>query len=71
MTWTAEITNDAERDGDLYIELLEDDAYRGRIERRDGLLVLRVYSPDAVIPALWLREVLARAEADLKIEGRG
>jgi hypothetical protein len=57
-----------ESDGDLYIELLEDDEHRGRIERRNGLLVLRVCSPDAVIPALWLREILTRAATELKID---
>jgi hypothetical protein len=29
MSWTSEITNDPEREYRLYVELLEDDQYRG------------------------------------------
>jgi hypothetical protein len=65
MKWTAEVTNDPDDDYSLCIELLEHDEYRGRIRRRDGQLVLQVYSTDALLPVGWLRQVLAQAETDL------
>ena len=69
MAWTADITNDPEHDFDLIIELLENDEYQGRIERQNGVLVVRFYSlPDLTIPAVWLRQILTRAEEDLKCE---
>jgi hypothetical protein len=33
--WKADLTNDPDRDYDLIVELMEDDEYRGRIERSD------------------------------------
>jgi hypothetical protein len=66
--WTAEITNDPDRDYILYVELLEDDEYRGRIVRDDrGCLVLVIYGQGSLlnIPALWLCDILERAESDL------
>jgi hypothetical protein len=67
MTWSAEITNDPTREHDLYVELLEDDEYRGRIFRKkDGELVLVVYEREGVeIPLMWLRGLIERAEKDL------
>ena len=65
MTWTDELMNDPENDSKLYIELLEDDEYRGRIERRDGVLILRIYVGNLAIPAHWLQNVLSSAEDDL------
>ena len=66
MTWTAEITNDPTRDFELYIELLENDHFRGRVVRRDGQLVLALYDGEAVeMPAKWLVRLLESAEHDL------
>jgi hypothetical protein len=51
--WTAEITNDPERDYSLIIEILEEEqarAARARIERSGQELVLRVYVDDVQIP---------------------
>ena len=66
--WTAEITNDPNRDHDLYIELLEGDEYRGKIFRNTaGELVLEFYGcqPAVEIPLDWLRKVAERARRDL------
>jgi hypothetical protein len=65
MTWTAELTNDPDNDFRLYLELLEDDEFRGRIERREGKLTVILYSPNVSIPGAWLRDIMARAELDL------
>lgn len=66
MTWTAEITNDPGQDFRLYVELLENDEYRGRIERRQGQLVMVLYSAETAVPVDWLVRVLASAVEDLK-----
>lgn len=66
-SWSAEITNDPEKDYDLYVELLEDDQYRGRLIRaQDGSLQLVVYSTDKnlSVPAEWLRSIIDRALAE-------
>lgn len=67
MNWTADITNDPDREQKLYIELLEADEYRGRVYRRDdGLLVLAVYgASETEIPLNWLTEVARGAARDL------
>jgi hypothetical protein len=65
MTWTAEITNDPSSDYDLYIELLENHEYRGRIERQGARLVLRLYSPEAAVPVEWLIGILEQAAKDV------
>ncbi len=66
--WTAEITNDPDRNYDLYIELLEGTEYRGRICRaREGTLYLKVYgcTSEIEIPLEWLMEVAEGARKDL------
>jgi len=64
--WTADITNDPDRDFDLYIEIVEGEEYRGRIQRDErGLLVLRVYRDDTEIPAEWLAALLTGASKEL------
>ena len=68
MTWTAEITNNPDRDYDLYIELLEGDEYKARIQRsNDGDLELIFYGGERLsIPVVWLLDVFKRASVDLK-----
>jgi hypothetical protein len=67
MEWTAEITNDPNRDYKLYIELLENDEFKARIQRRaDGKLELHVYSGPVSIPGEWLSDLLRSAEHDLQ-----
>jgi hypothetical protein len=65
--WTAEITNDPERDYSLIIEILEEEqarAARARIERSGQELVLRVYVDDVQIPIDWLKEIIEQAQKD-------
>ena len=67
--WTAEITNDPERNYELYIELLEDSEYRGRIFRGDSKeLILEIYGGEGSfqVPLSWLREIIDGAQHDLK-----
>lgn len=54
--WHSEITNDPERDYDLYLELLENDVNVGRVQRdTDGILKLTIYKGGSVsIPVDWL-----------------
>jgi len=59
--WTAEITNNPDNDYELYMELLEDDEYRARIERAPSAqLVLTVYGTTQAfsLPIDWLLEVV-------------
>jgi hypothetical protein len=67
--WTAEITNDPERDMELYIELLQDGEYRGRIYRDDDRsLKLKLYPTkgSVALPLKWLVELASSAELDLE-----
>lgn len=67
MDWTADITNDPDRDYTLCIELWEGEEHRGRIDRdASGELVLRMYG-EAVVPAAWLAKLLAQAEKELPV----
>jgi len=66
--WSAEITNDPTNDYDLYIELLENEVYKGRLTLNStGQLVLTLYSSEthACIPVDWLEEIIGRAKKDL------
>ena len=63
--WTTEITNNPEHDYALYMELLEDDEAKARIERNTaGELHLSVYPSNETtqIPAAWIRQLLIDAE---------
>jgi len=67
--WVAEITNNPDKDYELYVELLEDDAYRARIEiSAPEQLVLRVYNTehDVSLPVDWLMQVIAIAKKELR-----
>ena len=67
--WVAEITNNPDKDYELYVELLEDDEYRARIEiSSPEQLVLRVYSTeqDVSLPVEWLVQVIAMAKKELR-----
>lgn len=69
MAWTADITNDPDRDYALCIELWEGDTHRATLYRAsEGDLRLTLHPSDAnaiEIPARWLAEVLSSAERDL------
>jgi hypothetical protein len=67
--WAAEITNNPDTDYELYVELLEDDTYRARIEiSPQEKLVLRVYSTeqDVSLPVDWLMQVIVMAKKELR-----
>ena len=67
--WAAEITNNPDKDYELYIELLKDDEYRARIEiSSQEQLVLRVYSTehDVSLPVDWLVQVIVMAKKELR-----
>ena len=67
--WAAEITNNPDKDYELYIELLEDDEYRARIEiSSQEQLVLRVYNTeqDVSLPVDWLVQVIVMAKKELR-----
>jgi hypothetical protein len=67
--WSAEITNNPDKDYDLYVELLEDDVYRARIEiSSQEQLVLRVYNTehDVILPVDWLVQVIAMAKKEFR-----
>jgi hypothetical protein len=66
--WAAEITNNPDKDYELYVELLEDDEYRARIEiSSQEQLVLRVYNTeqDVSLPVDWLVQVIVMAKKEL------
>lgn len=66
--WAAEITNNPDKDYELYVELLEDDEYRARIElSTQEQLVLRVYNTehDVSLPVDWLVQVIVMAKKEL------
>jgi hypothetical protein len=56
MKWSADITNDPAKEQAVYAELLEDEEYRGRIEKNEeGVLVLVIYGrEDVQVPLEWL-----------------
>jgi hypothetical protein len=67
--WVAEITNNPDKDYELYVELLEDDEYRARIEiSSQEQLVLRVYNTeqDVSLPVDWLVQVIVMAKKELR-----
>ena len=67
--WSAEITNDPTNDYDLYVELLENEIYKGRLALNDaGQLVLTLYPSETHtrMPIDWLEEIIKRARKDLK-----
>ena len=64
MTWTSEITNDPNHDYDLYVELLEDDVHKGRVQRQeDGKIALVLTGEGVSIPGDWIRSILERTPA--------
>jgi hypothetical protein len=62
MGWTAEITNDPTRDFTLYVELMDDDRYRARLQRSSsGELQIVFYGGEQCsIPWEWLSGIVAR-----------
>ena len=67
--WAAEITNNPDKDYELYVELLENDEYRARIEiASQEQLVLRVYNTeqDVSLPVDWLVQVIVMAKKELR-----
>ncbi len=66
--WTADITNDPQRDYDLCIEICEGNEHRATIFRgSSGNLSLKVYPNKTAfeVPALWLVQLLQKAEEEL------
>jgi len=67
--WAAEITNNPDKDYELYVELLEDDEHRARIELSSPeQLILRVYNTekDVSLPVDWLVQVIVMAKKELR-----
>lgn len=66
-SWTSEITNNPDDDFNLYIELLNDEDYIGRIFRdKDKMLKLQLYCEESInIPCEWLSEIINRAKNDI------
>ncbi len=67
--WTAEITNNPDKDYELYVELLEDDEHRARIEiSSPEQLILRVYNTekDVSLPVDWLVQVITMAKKEMR-----
>ena len=67
--WAAEITNNPDKDYELYVELLENDEYKARIEiASQEQLVLRVYNTeqDVSLPVDWLVQVIVMAKKELR-----
>jgi hypothetical protein len=66
--WAAEITNNPDKDYELYVELLEDDEHRARIELSSPeQLILRVYNTekDVSLPVDWLMQVITMAKQEM------
>ena len=67
--WAAEITNNPDKDYELYVELLEDDEHRARIELSSpAQLILRVYNTekDVSLPVDWLMQVITMAKQEMR-----
>ncbi len=67
--WAAEITNNPDKDYELYVELLEDDEHRARIELSSPeQLILRVYNTekDVSLPVDWLMQVITMAKQEIR-----
>ena len=67
--WAAEITNNPDKDYELYVELLEDDEHRARIELSSPeQLILRVYNTekDVSLPIDWLVQVITMAKQEMR-----
>jgi hypothetical protein len=66
-TWTADITNDPDRDFNLIVELQEDGQYRARLFQDDkGGLQLRIYNgKNTIIPVDWLLGIIRHFQEDL------
>jgi len=72
--WAAEITNNPDKDYELYVELLEDDEHRARIELSSPeQLILRVYNTekDVSLPVDWLMQVITVAKQEMRQALRG
>ena len=65
--WTADITNDPDRDYKLVVELQEGEHYRARLFQDDnGILQLLVYEGAATtIPVDWLLGIVHHFQEDL------
>ena len=64
--WVAEITNNLDKDYDVYVELLEDDEYKARLEMSStAQFVLRVYNTDkdVSLPIDWLLQIIDMASS--------
>ena len=67
--WVAEITNNPDKVYELYVELLEDDEHRARIELSSPeQLILRVYNTekDVSLPVDWLMQVITMAKQEIR-----
>ena len=67
--WAAEITNNPDKDYELYVELLEDDEHRARTELSSPeQLILRVYNTekDVFLPVDWLMQAITMAKQEMR-----
>jgi len=63
------LTNNPDKDYELYVELLEDDEHRARIELSSPeQLILRVYNTekDVSLPVDWLMQVITMAKQEIR-----
>lgn len=66
--WTADVTADSSSGYQLYLELRQNEEYRGRVQRVDGAFRLFTYDPSIGIPVAWLLDVLSNVEHDLPVQ---
>jgi hypothetical protein len=65
--WTADIATDPDRDHRLYLELLEDEEFRGRVIRADdGQVRITFYEAVADVPWDWLAATIESFKRDIK-----
>jgi len=68
-TWTADVTNDPNRNFELYIEIMEGSHHRGRVQHNvNGEMEVVVYrgASDCHIPWQWLSEIVTRFDAETR-----
>lgn len=69
--WTADITNDPNRNFELYVEIMEGIHHRGRVQRNvNGEIEIVVYgASECHIPWQWLSDIVTRFGNDSRTPG--